>query len=400
MSLDLAALVSHPIQYQAPLFREIAARDDVELTVYFCDRRGAEAKSDPGFGNKFVWDVPLLKGYDYEFLSDWSPLQDTTLLAGILNPGIISRLRNRNPDALWVHGYASLTNWLAFLASEAFDVPLVLRGESTLLDLPPWYLRNVKYGALRVLFKLVDTFAAIGTRNSEFYESYGIEDERIFHAPYTVNNQFWRKRADCLPDQKQLRAEEYVPVDRPVALFVGKLVERKRPAVLLQAFCRATEAAEASLVFVGDGERRPALEREAKRRGRFDDIIFAGFQNQSRLPRYYKMADIFVLPSVQENWGLVVNEAMNFELPVIATDAVGSTADLVDESNGCVVPADDSSAINRAVSTILNDERLREEMGEVSRRRIEEWDVNITADGIVKAARAAVRRTQADEEAT
>ncbi|SDY32783.1 glycosyltransferase family 4 protein [Halopenitus persicus] len=387
---QLVALASHPIQYQAPLFRELSSRDEIDLTVYFCDRQGIEAKTDSGFETEIAWDVPLLEGYDHVFLDNISPLEDTNSFFGLLNPGLVMKLREDQPDVLWIHGYMAATNTLAFAMAPFCDLGVIFRGESTLLDPPPWYVRSIKRQILRTLFETVDVFAAIGSRNREFYTSFDIADERIIDVPYTVDNDFWQSEAAKLPESDDLRDRHDISSDQTVFLFVGKLIERKRPDLLLQAFCTATANDDAILMFVGDGELRDQLERETRHRGRDEDVIFAGFQNQSELPEYYELSDVFVLPSRQENWGLVINEAMNFGLPIIATGEVGATEDLVDGENGFVIDTADVATLATAIKDCLERPGMVEEMGQVSKERIEDWGIEQTADGMIRCVQAVV----------
>jgi len=341
--------------------------------------------TDDGLGVEVVWDVPLLEGYDHKFFDDWSPLggAETPLR---FNPGMAKPLLRGDVDVLWTHGYEALTNWFLIAIARQQGIPIVLRGEAMAgtADFPP------KRVLLRKLFARVDAFGTIGTKNERLYRNLGIESDRLFHAPYTVNNEFFRDRREELPDTATLKAESDIPTDRPAVLFVGKFLERKRPRLLLEAFLDGTNPGEATLVLVGDGKLRDDLERRVACSGCEDDIYFAGFVNQSELPRYYELADVFVLPSVTERWGLVVNEAMNFELPIVTTTAVGSAADLVDQSNGRVVPPDDEAALREAVTDLVRaspDERMA--LGAVSLDRISQWGIPAAADGIVDAVRYA-----------
>lgn len=380
-AISLAALTSHPIQYQAPLFREIASRPNIDLTVYFGSRQGYEETHDAGFGRDVEWDVPLVEGYDHVFLEEAIPLRSGSGPL-LFNPAIARRVADH--DAIWVHGYGSLTAWTAYAAAAYHGVPTVLRGEGT----PPedrHVATRAKRAALAALFDRVDAFACIGTRNRQFYREFGIEEMRLFDAPYTVDNAFFRERRRELPDCGTLRSEVDISQGRPVVLFVGKLIERKRPGLLLEAFLDATNPGDATLLFVGDGEQRHALEARARERDREGDVRFAGFVNQSQLPRYYELSDTFCLPSAEENWGLVINEAMNFGLPVVATRAVGSTEDLVDDGTGRVVPTDDRRALADAVRDAVENSDEWRRRGEHACERIDEWGISETADGLCEA---------------
>lgn len=383
--IKLAALVSHPIQYQAPLFRSVADSERIDLTVYFCSKRGVEAQRDKGFDEEITWDIPLLDGYDHEFLPNYSPLNTTDI--GLVNPGIVTKLLTNDYDALWVHGYSAITNWLAFATARLTETPIILRGETTSLNesWPP--IQGCRDTLLQTVFERISAFASIGTLNREFYRKQGVPDDQLFNAPYSVDNDYFQSRAAALPSTSDLRESEGLPPETPVVLFVGKLIERKRPGVLLEAFVSATTDGEATLLFVGDGAQRDALASMIETRNRDDDIHLMGFKNQSELPRYYKLADLFVLPSAQENWGLVVNEAMNFGLPIITSNAVGAAADLVDEQNGGTVPVDNVDALRTVLTQLIDDESLRTAMGETSKNRIDQWGIEETTSGIVDAVK-------------
>lgn len=382
--LRLAALTSHPIQYQAPLFREIAEREGINLTVYFCSRRGVEPEIDEGFGEEVVWDVPLLEGYDYEFLPDRSPLGGASSFFRF-NPSILKRLCHSEHDVLWVHGYESLTNVAAILTANRYDVPVVFRGEV----MPETVKHSTKRYLVDNLFNYVDAFASIGTPNRRVYESFGIPEDRIFHAPYSVDNEFFQQQREALPSISQLRKEEDIPTDRPVVLFVGKFLKRKRPGLLLDAFVEATESGEATLLYVGDGKLRSNVEQKSIEYGRSEDVVFAGFVNQSDIPSYYELSDVFVLPSIHENWGLVINEAMNFGLPIVTTEAVGASKDLVDDKNGAVVAADEQKPLALAIRKYLSDFECP---GKISTERISRWGIDSTADGVKSAVFKAIER--------
>jgi glycosyltransferase involved in cell wall biosynthesis len=239
---------------------------------------------------------------------------------------------------------------------------------------------------LKTLFRRINGVLAIGTMNEQFYRAYGLPEEKIFRSPYAVDNEFFRRAGEkLLSERLGLRREEGIPEDAHVFLFAGKLIPAKRPLDLVRACQRIANRNRAFLLFVGDGPLREALERELAELG-MGRVV--GFRNQTELPRYYAMTDTLVLPSIFEPWGLVVNEAMNFGIPVIVSDQVGAGADLVvPEETGWVFEAGDLVALaqimeKRLVGTF--DTALRTRVLE----RIRGWGLEEASAGI----RAAVTR--------
>jgi glycosyltransferase involved in cell wall biosynthesis len=172
-----------------------------------------------------------------------------------------------------------------------------------------------------------------------------------------------------------------------VILFVGKLIAKKRPMTLLQAFAQVRQRHEAQLFYVGDGALRAELEQCVRER-MIPGVHFAGFVNQSELPRAYAVADLLALPSAfRETWGLVVNEAMNFGLPIVLSQNVGCAPDLVSEGkNGFVVKVDDEKDLAEALERLITDAQLRARFGAYSAAVIEDYSIGRCADGIVEGA--------------
>ena len=380
----LAVLTSHPIQYQAPLFRKLADHPRIDLMVYFCSDRGLRPTKDAGFGVTFAWDVPLTRGYRHRLLRNLSPAASSHGFWQAVNPGIVGELRRGAYDGLLIHGYAQCTNWLALWAARRAGTPVLLHGETfpgkARGSIKSW----AKDRALGAFFRRVDAFLPIGSKSREFYQGYGIPSERMFLTPYAVDNDFFFEQAGrCRPQRDQIKADLGLPPGLPVVLYLSKLIPRKRPLDLLQAFEPLQD--RAALVFVGDGESRGGLESWARERG-LRHVRFTGFRNQTELPRYYAAADIFVLPSAYETWGLVLNEAMCFELPVIATDRAAASHDLIEEgSNGYVCPVGDIDTLRHRLTGLVRDKGLRERLGRRSAELVAGWSHDDGAEGIVQA---------------
>jgi glycosyltransferase involved in cell wall biosynthesis len=389
----LAYLVSHPIQYQAPLLRRIAEEPDIDLTVFFGSDFSVRGYRDEGFGVGVKWDIPLLDGYKHEFLPK---LRDrgTVSVASPLNYGIVSRLRGEGGDAafdaLWVHGYATVNAMHGILAAKALGIPVLLRAESWLGDRGRSGVRlAIKRAMFAGLRQMVNGVLPIGRLNAEYWRTYFGNEVPQFPMPYAVDNGYFAERAREAADGRAgLQAELGLDPARPAILFAGKLQPRKHCDHLIEAYARLARRAGVEphpvLVIVGDGAERAALERQAAATG-FGSIRFCGFRNQSEMPRFFDLATVFVLPSRHEPWGLIVNEVMNAARPAIVSDDVGCAPDLIDDGvNGCIVPVGDVGALARALGRVL-EPGVAEAMGQRAFERIQGWSFEEDVRGLRQA---------------
>ena len=393
----IAYLVTHPIQYQAPLLRLIAAQSDIDITVYFQSDMSLGSYEDPGFGRSVAWDVPLLDGYRSEFLPGLGR-HNRISEQWPVNWGFRRRLRRSHFDVLWVHGYARWVNWAAMLWAKARGIKVFVRDEATAFSAQRSWLRQSAKGVFfTALSAISDAFLAIGSANRAYYLAQGVPSERVFSMPYCVDNAFFASQAmQALPRREQFREELGLEPGRPIILYASKFEPRKRPQDLLAAYEKLLtmggRASRAYLLLVGDGVVRATLEVAAREK-RLEGARFLGFRNQTDLPALYELCDVFVLPSTNEPWGLVVNEAMAIGKPVVVSDAVGCAADLViDGQNGFVFPAGQVEALAAALWNVLADPARAERMGNASRTIIASWSFQQDVDGLRSALHAVVGR--------
>ena len=377
----LAYLVSHPIQYQAPLLRRIAQERDIELTVLFGSNFSVREYKDEGFGVEVKWDVPLLDGYHHRFLP---VLRDdgTQSVTTPLNYGIFDALRRGTEaafDVLWVHGYATVNAMHGMLAAKALGIPVLLRCEMWLGDRPrsgPKLLFKKLF--FQLLRNMVSGVLPVGTLNAMYWRHYLGDQVPFFLMPYAVDNHFFqRKSLEAEGGRDDLRRELQMDAGRPVILFASKLQHRKHCSDLLDAYRLLVEERASGplpyLLIVGDGEERAALEEQVKMNG-LTDVRFCGFRNQSELPRFFDISSVFVLPARHEPWGLIVNEVMNAARAVIVSDDIGCQPDLVtDGVEGYVYPVGDVKALAEALRRVLGSPETAIEMGRNARRRIDTW---------------------------
>jgi glycosyltransferase involved in cell wall biosynthesis len=391
--IRLAYLVTHPIQYQAPLLRRIAEDPEIELTVFYGSDFSTKEFSDAEFDQVIKWDVPLLSGYRFEILpaigrtdrlSFWRPF----------NYGLGKRLRAVRFDALWIHGYARWAHWVAMIMAKTQGTHVMVRDDATLVGRQRSLAKRV---AKRIWFLwlniLCDRFLAIGSMNREYYRRHGIGKEKTSFVPYAVDNAYFQAESvDAAASREELRASLALEKGRPVILYVGKMTKTKRPADLLESYIRLSPDGSSEpgpyLLFIGDGEMREPLEKRASELS-WNSIKFLGFKNQTELPRYYDLCNVLVLPSLYENWGLVVNEVMNAGRAVIVSDRVGCGPDLVKNGeNGYIFRACSVGALHQALHSVTADSERCRIMGQNSLKIINKWSFDEDLAGLKAALRS------------
>jgi len=396
VSYRIGILTTHPIQYQVPWFRALAEEPEIDLTVFYCMLPDARQQGS-GFGVDFVWDIPLLNGYDYEVLHNIAPGPSGTSFRGCDTPEIDGAIRKGGFDAFIVSGWVVKSCLQALWACRKWRVPCIVRGESNCLRLRPWWVRSVH----RLLLRQYSAFLTIGEANRAFYLRNGVSSAKLFAAPYCVENERFAAQArEWRPHREGIRQDWGIPASAFTFLFSGKFIPKKRPFDLLTAFSSAVRAPGASgsktcLLMVGDGELRPACERIARREDL--PVIFTGFLNQSEMPRAYVASDCLVLPSDNgETWGLVVNEAMACGLPAIVSDQVGCRLDLVESGRtGAVFPCGDSDALSELLVAFCRSPDGAKVLGDHARELIAGYSVRSVVAGTIEAVEYVCRRRRA-----
>lgn len=326
MTFKLGILASHPIQYQAPLFRELVRSFD--LHVFFAHKQTGQAQAAAGFGVAFEWDVDLLSGYKHTFLENVAKRPDTGAFLGCDTPDIEKQIEYGEFDAFLVTGWHLKAYWQAIRACRRHGVPVMVRGDSQLGTPRNWLKRIAKKLLYPWVINQFDACLYVGQRNRAYLQHYGANPARLFFAPHCVDTLAFSQAASEV-DRVGFRASWGLEPQDRVVLFVGKLVARKRPEDLVRAAAQLLQQGQRIvLVWAGDGPCRQGLQEL----GTLLQVpmLFLGFCNQSQLPAVYRAADVLALPSEgSETWGLVVNEAMACGTPCVVSDACGCGDDMV-----------------------------------------------------------------------
>lgn len=360
---------SHPIQYYTPLYAELSKQENVSVKVVYFSDESVKGSVDKEFGVQVKWDVPLLQGYNYFFLKNYSLRASIhNGFWGLFNPGIISFLFKEKKSFVIVLGWASFSCVLAIIFGKLAGHTICMRGDNPYNQelLKNKWKRRIKNGFLKVLFKWIDYFLYVGYQNKLSYSSLGVKDKRLVFAPHAVDNTYFNDRYHKI-NPENARQKLGFPLDVKIILFIGKYIEKKRPFDLLDAMLRLKDK-NYMLVMVGEGELRSKMEEFIIKNSLSQKVILTGFINQSEIIYYYRSADVFVMCSgLGETWGLAVNEAMNFALPVVVSETTGCSYDLVkDGENGYRFNTGDIDTMAGKIDEILSDEQKRKSMSQQS----------------------------------
>ena len=353
--ISAVVVVSHPIQYYAPLYRALAVSAEIELLVLFAAKIGLEVRRDVQMGVDMAWKTDLIGGYAYRFLEGAERIQHTGLFH-INNSNVAASLAEANPQVVLLHGYASITSLKALAWARLNGRPVIMISDSTIDSSTQPLRRLLKRVLARAVLSQFSAFLTLGDRGEAYLERYGVPAGRMFRCPAMIDAGFWRTREDRAARRAAKRQALGIGDGEVVLIAAGKLYAGKRLHDVIAAL-KGIEA-PVRLVVAGDGEQRAELEAAARAADVPAD--FLGFVNIDALPDLYAAGDILVHAAEVEQYGMVLLEAAVVGLPIIASDrigAVGPTSIARPGVNALVYPCGDVGALRTAVIELAGDPR-------------------------------------------
>ncbi len=388
--IRLAVLAMHPVQYHSPLYQSICSAKAFDAKVIYLDTLGLKGVYDEEFRTTVEWDIPLLDGHDSQFLKNLA-LNNTGGFFSRINPGLPAALKRGEFDAILIQGYSIASFWIALFAARLLGIKVIWRGEVTLKagDTADGLRRRLRDALVRIFLKRCDAVMYTCGGNKDFLLHHGLCEEALFPFLCAVDNEYFRSEYTIYSLQAaQLRQELGIPTEDIVVLFCGRLTERKRPFDIVESI-RKVGNRGLSLVIAGDGPQREDLLEFA----RIHEIhtVHLGFVNQSKISRYYTIADIFCLPSEYDPSPKALNEAMNFELVPIVSGTIGTSRDLViDGDTGFRVSLGDTNAIAAHIAQLRGDHAMRRRMAARAFEHISHFSFAANVAGLEAACRAAL----------
>lgn len=341
-----------PSPYRIDFFNELGK--NTELTVIF------EAKTAKGI--KFNWNIEEIKNFEAIFLKE-GDIQENKI-----NWKILKYIKKNRYDEIIITSYAYYTEMIALLALKFKRIP---------------YFMEVDGGLIReenILKKIYKSFLISNAKGyfspSKFTDVYllyyGANKEKIYRYPFTS-----LKEKDILENivdrEKKHEIRKKLKINETkVIVSVGQFIHRKGFDVLLNACSKLEENVG---VYVIGGQPTEEYLELVKKFG-LTNVHFEGFKTKAELSEYFKAADLFVLPTREDVWGLVINEAMANGLPVVTTNKCVAGIELIEEEvNGYIVPVGDSEALAAKINRIINDIKIQSNMSQNNLYKIKNYRI-------------------------
>ena len=375
MSHKIVILTEIIAPYRIPVFNALASRPEVDLHVIFL------AETDPALRKWKIYTDEIRFSYEVLPSLRWRVGKKTLLL----NRGVKRSLHAAKGSTILCGGYNYPASWQSLWWARRHGVRFVLWSESNQQD-------QRSGSAITERMKLYfvrhcDAFVVPGKSSFAYLQKLGVNPQAIYTAPNAVDNDFFSKQAEAIRREPSV-FREALDLPQRYILYVGRLVPEKGVFDLLEAYAKLGNQlrSEVGIVFAGNGSSAAELAQRSKNI-RPGTIHFAGFAEREKLASLYALADVLVMPTHTDPWGLVVNEAMACGLPVIVTSVAGCAADLVEDGwNGLVMPPKDPNKLAAAMSLLLEQFHVREKMAARSWTRIQSYSPEACADGLACAA--------------
>lgn len=379
--LNVARIVSHPTQFDVPLYILLRQTSKIDLMVYYW--RGVELDTliDPELGQPPGWDFAMTDGYNWQLLP-----KNSCILWRMLGEHIFKKDRY---DLVLVSGWGSMVARLAILFGILMHAPLVVISDTTMLYRRKNWRASIRKVILKSLFKFVPAFGVTGSLARTHLNVLGVPDEKIFLFPYTIDVETFRTRSNEVRRHKvEIRREMGLSPDDLIFLVVAKFVPREGVREVLLAYRNIVKQNNnVGLLIVGDGQQREELKRFVHEY-HLANVTFTGYQPYSQLHKFYGISDAFIHAAREESWGVSVNEAMACALPIIASDRVGATYDLIRNSKeGFIYAGSAPEALTKAMQHFINlPQAAREEMGAHAADMMRGWTYTNVVAEIIRMA--------------
>ncbi|CAO6124620.1 RfaG Glycosyltransferase [Candidatus Pelagibacterales bacterium] len=378
MNKRVAIFTTHLIQYQIPLFKKLAKI--IDLHVFFGSKQGLSSYHDKDFNKQIKWNIPLIKGYKYSILKNSNKI---SLDSFFFNSSGIKEAIKKNFDKVIILGWNNIFYLKTFFWCLYYSSEIIIRSENNLYKKQPLFKKILKEIILRIFFKFINSFISIGSLNEEFYKYYGVKKNKIFRAPYSIDDNFFKK--NIVRNKQKWKKNNNISNQAKIFLFVGKLIKRKRVLDLIKVAQSKKLNNNSYFLIIGDGPLKKKLLQKINNL-KLNNISILGFKSQNQLRFYYSLADVLILPSEYETWGLVINEAMSAGVPCIVSDSCGAAKDMIIKyKTGFQYKNGNINQLIKLINLIINNKDILFDLKKNTFLYSRKFSLNKTVEGFLNA---------------
>jgi glycosyltransferase involved in cell wall biosynthesis len=371
--IKLYYFAPHPVQYHVGIYKELSKLENLNFKVIYEDDIGLKPVYVEEFKKEIKWDIDLTSGYPHEFMKNYSSNPMGGFFSRV-NFSIFKKFLIDKPDIILFKTYTTFSDFLVMGLAKLTRTKMIFRGEATLKGTEdnPTFKQKVKKIFLKYWLNSCDVVMYSCTGNKEYWKYYGVSDDKMLPIPCAVDNTFFRnERKKYIGKESVIKKELGIAKDDFVILLSARFTTRKRPLDLLEAIKRIANG-NITILFVGDGPERKNMEKFVKENNL--KAKFVGFKNLTEIPKYYSVADLDIVISDYDPSPKAMNEAMNFELPIITTTIIGTAYDLVqDGKNGYIINVGDIDTLAQKIDYLNKNRDIVKQMGKKSLEIVDEW---------------------------
>jgi len=381
----LLIINSHPVNYHTPIYRMASEIKNVKTKVFFLLNVFKDEFNENNWPIDYVnAKKNLLEGYEYKFINNYAPITSNSFF-GLLNIGIILNIIKYRPNIVFVFGWMHIILPIIIFISYFLKYKIILKGEADLINKKNNFFSKLSKLYLSILFSQIDYITYSYKKNMEYFLDKKVKPNKLFFFPCAVDNNYYSKINKQM-DKLEIRNQFLIKQKEVVALYIGRFDTRKRILYLLNVFLKCNFKHYVKLYLIGDGElKKDVINFVKQNKWKNKKVIIETFKNQFETCKYYKISDFVILPSIKDPSPKVINEALNFDLPALVSNNIGTSDDLIiNEYNGLVFNTYSEKDFIRKFQIMVNEYDLRLKLSMNCKKTIREWSIDKDIDLLKK----------------
>lgn len=355
MNKKVLWITNIPSPYRVTFFNLLG--EYCELKVIF-ERSQSNERNEDWYGKNF-------KNFKYYFLKGLKFKVDSSISTSV------TKYITKDFDFIFISNPMTPTGIIATSYMKIFKIPFLIVGDGAFIKKNENFM---KFKLKKFFLSGAKNYFSTGEAHNNYYLHYGVKKDLIFSYPFSSVSEKDILKRPTNENEKKLLKKNYNLVNVFTILFVGQFIERKGLDILLEITEEIKQPIQVLLIGGTKGQLYKLINKKVN-----SNIIVIEFLNANQLNDYYKLSDLFILPTREDIWGLVINEAMARGLPIITTFNCGAGLELIkNEENGYLFDINNSLSVTKLINILLNNSVLRKKMGQANINKVINYSIEQT----------------------